>query len=39
MRIIVASNANLEQMVEERRFRLDLLYRLNVLTLRMPALQ
>jgi len=39
VRIIVASNANLEQMVEERRFRRDLLYRLNVLTLRMPALR
>jgi DNA-binding NtrC family response regulator len=38
-RIIVASNANLEQMVEEHRFRRDLLYRLNVLTLRMPALR
>lgn len=39
VRIIVASNACLEQMVEERRFRRDLLYRLNVLTLRMPALR
>ena len=39
VRIIVASNANLEQLVEERRFRRDLLYRLNVLTLRMPALR
>lgn len=39
VRIIVASNACLEQMVEERRFRRDLLYRLNVLTLRMPTLR
>lgn len=39
VRIVVASNANLEQIVEERRFRRDLLYRLNVLTLRMPALR
>ena len=39
VRVIVASNAHLEQMVEERRFRSDLLYRLNVLTLRMPALR
>lgn len=39
VRIIVASNANLEKLVEQRSFRSDLLYRLNVLTLRMPALR
>ena len=39
VRIIVATNTNLEQLVHERRFRQDLLYRLNVLLLRMPALR
>lgn len=39
VRIIVATNADLEQLVEARRFRRDLLYRLNVLLLRMPALR
>ena len=39
VRIIVATNTNLEQLVQERRFRQDLLYRLNVLLLRMPPLR
>jgi DNA-binding NtrC family response regulator len=39
VRIIVASNANLEQLVQARQFRLDLLYRLNVLQLKMPPLR
>lgn len=39
VRIIVASNANLDELVFQRRFRRDLLYRLNVLTLSMPALR
>lgn len=39
VRIIVASNANLEKLVEARQFRRDLLYRLNVLLLRMPSLR
>jgi DNA-binding NtrC family response regulator len=39
VRIIVATNANLEKLVAARQFRRDLLYRLNVLTLRMPALR
>ncbi|EJL94069.1 response regulator with CheY-like receiver, AAA-type ATPase, and DNA-binding domains [Herbaspirillum sp. CF444] len=39
VRIIVATNSNLEQLVQERRFRQDLLYRLNVLLLRMPPLR
>ena len=39
VRVIVASNANLEQLCKERRFRLDLLYRINVLSLRLPCLR
>ncbi len=37
-RIIVATNRNLEQMVEERTFRSDLYFRLNVVPLEIPAL-
>ena len=39
VRIIVASNAQLEKLVEARQFRRDLLYRINVLMLRMPPLR
>jgi DNA-binding NtrC family response regulator len=39
VRIIVASNADLERLVEKRKFRQDLLYRLNVLMLYMPPLR
>jgi DNA-binding NtrC family response regulator len=39
VRIIVASNANLEMLVEKKQFRRDLLYRLNVLMLHMPPLR
>jgi transcriptional regulator with PAS, ATPase and Fis domain len=39
VRIVVASNAHLEQLVEQRMFRRDLLYRLNLLTLRLPPLR
>jgi DNA-binding NtrC family response regulator len=39
VRILVATNASLENLVETRQFRRDLLYRLNVLVLRMPALR
>jgi len=39
VRIIVATNAHLEKLVATRHFRRDLLYRLNVLTLRMPPLR
>jgi DNA-binding NtrC family response regulator len=39
VRIIVASNADLEKLVEARQFRRDLVYRLNVLMLRMPPLR
>lgn len=38
VRLVAASNANLEQLVRERRFREDLFYRLNVLSVRMPPL-
>jgi DNA-binding NtrC family response regulator len=39
VRIIVATNANLAELVEARQFRRDLLYRLDVVTLRIPALR
>ncbi len=39
IRVVAATNADLEQAVEEKRFRLDLLYRLNVVPLRVPALR
>lgn len=38
-RIITATNRNLEQMVEEKRFRRDLYYRINVLPIHIPALR
>jgi Nif-specific regulatory protein len=38
VRVIAATNADLEQQVAERRFREDLFYRLNVFTIRMPSL-
>jgi len=38
-RIIAATNQNLQRMVDEGKFRLDLFYRLNVITIRMPALR
>ncbi len=37
-RIILASNRNLEQEVQEGRFREDLYYRINVVTIELPAL-
>ena len=37
-RIIAATNRNLEQMVEEKLFRSDLYFRLNVVPLEIPAL-
>ncbi len=39
IRVIAATNADLTQAVEEKSFRLDLFYRLNVIPLRVPALR
>jgi PAS domain S-box-containing protein len=38
-RIIAATNADLKTLVDEKKFRADLYYRLNVVTLRIPALR
>lgn len=39
VRIIAATNRNLEQRVHDRRFRKDLLFRLNVIRLHLPPLR
>ena len=39
VRIITATNKDLQQEVEEKRFREDLFYRLNVINIRIPALR
>lgn len=39
VRIIAATNRDLEQMVEEGTFRSDLFYRMNILTVHMPSLR
>jgi len=39
VRIVAATNQNLAQMVNERRFRADLYYRLNVFPIMLPALR
>lgn len=39
VRIIAATNQNIDEMVEEGRFRRDLFYRLNVIRLEIPPLR
>jgi len=39
LRIVGATNSNLEKAIEERRFRIDLYYRLNGVQIRLPALR
>ncbi|MGH9751050.1 MAG: sigma-54-dependent transcriptional regulator [Candidatus Polarisedimenticolia bacterium] len=39
VRVIAATNQDLDRMVRERRFREDLYYRINVIQIRMPALR
>jgi DNA-binding NtrC family response regulator len=39
VRIIAATNRNLEQMVQDGTFRMDLYYRLNIFQLQMPSLR
>lgn len=39
VRIIVATNQNLQSLVQQGKFRLDLYYRINVFTIRLPALR
>jgi Nif-specific regulatory protein len=39
IRVIAATNRNLEQLIEEETFRQDLYYRLNVFEIHMPALR
>jgi transcriptional regulator with PAS, ATPase and Fis domain len=39
VRIVVATNVNLEQAVREQRFRLDLYYRINVIPIELPPLR
>lgn len=39
VRIVAATNVNIEKAIEERRFREDLFYRLNSISIQMPALR
>lgn len=39
IRLIIATNRNLEQMVKDKQFREDLFYRLNVVRFHLPALR
>ena len=38
VRVIAATHCDLERMIEEKRFREDLYYRLNIITIRVPPL-
>lgn len=38
-RIIAATNANLEELVKQKKFRIDLYYRLNVININIPPLR
>jgi len=39
LRLVCATNRNLQELVDENRFRRDLYYRINVIHLRLPALR
>jgi DNA-binding NtrC family response regulator len=39
VRLIATTNANLQQLIEEKKFRMDLYYRLNVVPVRIPPLR
>jgi DNA-binding NtrC family response regulator len=39
VRVLAATHQNMEEMVEQGRFRLDLYYRLNVIPIQIPALR
>lgn len=39
VRVIVATNRNLEQQIAERKFREDLYYRINILSIKLPPLR
>ena len=39
VRVIAATNGNLRELIQEKRFRADLFYRLNVLSIEMPPLR
>ncbi|MCG8334848.1 MAG: sigma-54 dependent transcriptional regulator [Proteobacteria bacterium] len=38
VRVVSATNKNIEQLIEERRFRLDLYYRIGVISIEIPSL-
>ncbi|WP_200890810.1 sigma-54 dependent transcriptional regulator [Pedobacter lusitanus] len=39
IRVICATNRNLEEMVEQNKFREDLFYRINLITIKLPSLR